>query len=326
MTTDHQIGVLGAGAFGTALAMTQAAQGRHVTLWGRDPEKINAMQAARANLRHLPGTEFPPSLEVTSEIAKAAKPGALLLLSVPTQSLRALLVEHRAALRDCILVLCCKGVERGTGLLPSQVVASELPQARVAVLSGPSFASDIAVGKPTALTLATQDPEGADWQEVLSTPVLRLYLSDDPVGAQLGGALKNVIAIAAGIAIGAGLGESARAALMTRGFAEMIRYAATRGAGQDTLFGLSGFGDLVLTCSSMTSRNYSHGFALGAGTAPSGNTTVEGVMTAHAVSEAAEGIDLPITHTVSALLKGQIGIEEASAKLLSRPPKREGFR
>lgn len=326
MSEIEPIGVLGAGAFGTALAMTQSLQGRPVTLWGRDSAKIAAMQAARANEAHLPGMPFPPSLRLSSRIEEVAGPDRLLLVSVPTQQLRALLTTHRAALEGSILILCCKGVERGTGLLPSQVVASELPRARIGVLSGPSFAVDIAQGKPTALTLATTDPEGPLWQELLSTLVLRLYLGDDPLGAQLGGALKNVIAIAAGIAMGAGLGESARAALMTRGFTEMIRYADSRGAKAETLFGLSGFGDLVLTCSSSTSRNYSHGFALGAGTAPAGSTTVEGVMTAHAVTESAAELDLPITQTISAFLKGQIGLEEAGQQLLSRPHKREGLR
>ncbi|WP_018633388.1 NAD(P)H-dependent glycerol-3-phosphate dehydrogenase [Neomegalonema perideroedes] len=327
MQPPAPIAVLGAGAFGTALAMVVAESGASPVLWGRAPERMREMRRVRENAAHLPGLRFPASLRITEEIGEAlgaeGAEGGVALLAVPTQALRGLLRTHRAALAGHMLVTCCKGVERGTGLLPTEVVESEIPGARTAVLTGPSFAADIASGKPTALTLATRDPEGESLQAALSAGALRLYLSDDPVGAQLGGALKNVVAIGAGMAIGGGFGESARSALMTRGFAEMVRYAARKKARRETLFGLSGFGDLVLTCTSTQSRNYRHGLAFGAGRLSQENATVEGVMTAYAVSEAAADEDLPVTHMVSALLKGALPMEEAVERLLSRPLRRE---
>lgn len=316
------IAVLGAGAFGTALAMVMAANGRQTLLWGRPGPGMDDVLARRENRRHLPGLPFPRGLQVSDDLT-ALPDGAVILLAVPTQSLRGLLQEHRDRLARHVLVACCKGVERGTGLLPTEVIDSVLPGARSAVLTGPSFAADIAAGKPTALTFATRDPEGEALQALLSTPSLRLYLNDDPVGAQLGGALKNVVAIAAGIAIGAGLGDSARSALMTRGFAEMGRYAASRGATRETLFGLSGFGDLVLTCTSTQSRNLRHGLAIGAGQPIDAGVTVEGVMTAHAVAESSATVDLPVTRMVSAVLKQQLPLSEAIETLLSRPLRRE---
>lgn len=313
---------LGAGAFGTALAMVMAKHGRDTLLWGRPGAAMTEVIDRRENARHLPGLPFPRDLRVTDDIG-ALPEQAVVLLTVPTQSLRSLLETVKGQLHGHVLVACCKGVERGTGLLPTEVIESVLPGQRRAVLTGPSFAADIATGKPTALTLATRDSEGEMLQALLSGPALRLYLSDDPTGAQLGGALKNVVAIAAGIAVGAGLGESARAALMTRGFAEMVRFAVARGARQDTLFGLSGFGDMVLTCTSTQSRNLRHGLAVGAGQPVDPAMTVEGVMTAHAVAEATTGGDLPVTRMVSALLKDQISLADAVEALLSRPLRRE---
>lgn len=318
----QDIGVIGAGAFGTALAIAQAAAGRRVVLWARDPGQVAAMRTRRENARRLPGVALPELLTVTSDLAEAVAP-PVLLLSVPAQTLRPLLQPLAGLLSGRILVACCKGVERGTGLLPTEIIGRTVPDARSAVLTGPSFAVDVAAGKPTALTLATDYPDGAGLQERLSTRSLRLYLSDDPLGAQLGGALKNVIAIAAGISMGAGLGESARAALMTRGFAEIARLAEARGALPETLAGLSGFGDLVLTCTSEKSRNYRYGMSVGAGAAPEAGQTVEGVMTAHAVAEGTEGDDLPISRMVSALLKGEVALADAVEMLLSRPLRRE---
>ena len=321
---DEQLGVIGAGAFGTALAIAQAQAGRRVVLWARDGAQAQAMAEARVNAARLPGATLPDCITVTDDLTRAAQ-APVLLLAVPTQALRGLLQAHAAALHGSVLVLCCKGIERGTGLLPAQVVADVMPGAVSAVLTGPSFAADIASGKPTALTLATEAPQAATLQTGLATRNLRLYLSDDPMGAQLGGALKNVIAIAAGLTIGAGLGESARAALMTRGFAEITRLAEARGAQAATLWGLSGFGDLVLTCTSEKSRNYRHGLALGAGQEPGHGQTVEGVMTAHAITEAHEDAAqaLPVTAMVSALLRGVLGMDEAIASLLSRPLRHE---
>ncbi len=316
-----RIGVIGAGAFGTALAVAQAAPAREIVLWARDRAAAAAMAERRENAARLPGVALPAGVVPTAEFDAAL--ADVLLLAVPTQSLRGLLAAHADALRGRMLVACCKGVELGTGRLPSEVIAEVVPEARAAVLTGPSFAADIALGKPTALTLAMSGPGGEALQAALSTRSLRLYLSDDLIGAQLGGALKNVVAIAAGITMGAGLGESARAALMTRGFAEMTRFAEGRGAESETLHGLSGLGDLVLTCTSEKSRNYRHGLALGAGRPPEEGKTVEGVATARALAAAASADMLPVTAMVAALLDGRVTLAEAVELLLSRPLKRE---
>ncbi len=319
------IGVIGAGAFGTALAIAQMQAGHRVALWARDAGQAEAMARTRENDARLPGVALPEGLAVSADFDAVAAGASVLLLAVPTQALRGLVRAHAAALMGRALVVCCKGVERGSGLLPTQVIEAELPGAPVAVLTGPSFAADVARGKPTALTLATGMPDAVALQERLSAPALRLYLSEDVQGAQLGGALKNVVAIAAGITIGAGLGESARAALMTRGFAEIARLAETRGAFPATLWGLSGFGDLVLTCTSEKSRNFRHGLALGRGAVPAAGQTVEGVMTAHAIVEAVPEAEdmLPVSAMVSAFLRGRVGLDAAVAALLSRPLRHE---
>lgn len=319
---QRPIAVLGAGAFGTALAIALAGSGRQAALWGRGGARMDEVMARRENASHLPGLRFPDALLVTDDISRLPR-DAVVLLAVPAQSLRGVLIQYRDHLRDRFLVACCKGIETGTGLLPSRVIADVLPDAPVGVLTGPGFAADIAMGKPTALTLATNSRAGEALQALLSTHSLRLYLSDDPTGAELGGALKNVVAIAAGIAIGAGLGDSARAALMTRGFAEMVRFAVIQGARRETLFGLSGFGDLVLTCTSAQSRNLRLGLSIGAGQKIDPTATVEGVMTAHALAETATEADLPISRMVSAVLRQQISLETAIDALLSRPLKRE---
>ena len=316
-----RIGVIGAGAFGTALAVAQAAAGREVVLWARDAAAAEAMVRRRENAARLPGVALPVGVVPTAAFDRID--AEVLLLAVPTQSLRGMLEAQAAALAGRRLVACCKGVELGTGRLPSEVIADVVPTARAAVLTGPSFAADIAAGKPTALTLAATGPGAAPLQEALSTRSLRLYLSEDLTGAQLGGALKNAIAIAAGVTIGAGLGESARAALMTRGFAEMLRFAESRGATAETLHGLSGLGDLILTCTSEKSRNYRHGLAIGSGAQPDAGTTVEGVATAQALAASVPADTVPVTAMVAALLAGRIGLDAAIEALLSRPLKRE---
>jgi len=316
-----EIGVLGAGAFGSGLAMALANAGRRVTLWGRDASAMDLL-ATTGEFNRLPGIIRVAGITPTADLSSAAQ-APLLLLTVPTQSLRALIVAHRPQLAGRVLIACCKGVERGSGLLPSEVLRSELPEAPVAVLTGPSFAAEIAAGQPTALTLATNLPEAERLQTALMGPVLRLYRTEDMIGAQLGGALKNVIAIAAGMAIGMGLGESARSALMTRGFSEIVQFAQARGADPRTLFGLSGFGDLVLTCTSNQSRNFRHGLAFGAGQSAEVGQTVEGVMTAHAVAEAAAEFDLPVIRTVSGVLKGELSLDAAVSTLMARPPRHE---
>lgn len=318
------IRVMGAGAFGTALAVSLAQSGA-VALWARDPDHAEEMKSQRENRRRLPGVELPGNVVIHSGDEMTGKPDAI-LLAVPMQKLRGFLEDHRNALGGASLVACCKGVELTTGRRPTQVIADILPGSRNAILTGPSFAADIARGLPTALTLACADGQvGRALQQALTTPNLRIYRSADVAGAELGGALKNVMAIACGAAIGAGLGESARAALMTRGFAEMSRMAVSVGAAPETLAGLSGFGDLVLTCTSELSRNYRYGLSLGTGETFDTAVTVEGAATARAVRDHARaaGVDMPITRAVTALIDGELRVKEAMDILLSRPLKEE---
>ena len=315
------IAVLGAGAFGTALAIS-LAQNSRVTLWAR---ALGDMQARRENTARLPGCPLPAGLILTDKIGVAAE-AKTILLAIPMQKLRTMLTAHAALLGGKRLVACCKGIELETGLGPVSVINAIVPTANAAILTGPSFAADIARGLPTALTLACADQDvGRALQQSLTTPNLRLYRTTDTVGAELGGALKNVIAIACGTAMGAGLGESARAALMTRGYAEMQRLAAKLNASPSTLAGLSGFGDLTLTCTSQQSRNYRLGLAMGAGTAFDASTTVEGVATARAVDALARRLDLdmPITAAVTALLDEKLDVTSAMKSLLTRPLKEE---
>ena len=318
------IAVLGAGAFGTALAISLAKE-TPVTLWARDADHVAEMQARRCNASRLPGVPLPAGLSLTSDFATATT-AEVLLLAVPMQKLRSVLETHQTALQGKTLVACCKGIELDTGLGPIAVMRDVLPKARTALLTGPSFAADIARGLPTALTLACADADLCrQLQEQLTTKNLRLYRTTDTCGAELGGALKNVIAIACGAVIGAGLGESARAALMTRGYAEMQRLALACGAKPETLAGLSGFGDLTLTCSSTLSRNYQLGLSIGRGDGFDPTVTVEGAATARATAAKAKtmGLDMPLTKTVVGLLNGDLTIATASAQLLARPLKEE---
>lgn len=320
-----RISVLGSGAFGTALAISLASSEKNVTLWARSDAHYDAMTADRENTKRLPGKSFPKALTVTSDLSRACK-SDILLLAIPMQKLREFSMTHAALLQGKNLVACCKGVDLKTDLGPLATLENNVPNTPIAVLSGPSFAVDIAEGLPTALTISARDDAVvADLQNQLATENIRLYSSTDPVGVELGGALKNVIAIACGLAIGAGLGESARAALITRGYAEMVRLATAIGGQGSTLSGLSGFGDLVLTCTSEKSRNYSHGLQLGRGQSVDPSITVEGVSTAKAVNHLAQlrGIDMPITHVVTQIIDQKISIREAVEMLLSRPQKKE---
>lgn len=320
-----KIGVLGAGAFGTALAVALAREGQEVGLWARDPGQAARLQAERRNERRLPGVDLPDSVSVSAEIMSVAQAG-ILLLAVPMQQMSGLLTAHGDLLDRHALIGCAKGVDLASGRGPTAIIGEACPNALAAILTGPSFATDIARGLPTALTLACQDDaRGADLQEALATSVLRLYRTTDTLGAELGGALKNVVAIAAGVVIGAGLGDSARAALMTRGFAEMNRLALALGAEPETLSGLSGFGDLVLTCTSAQSRNYRFGHALGKGEPFDPATTVEGAATAKAVSILVKrhGVDMPVASMVAALVDHKITVAEAVSALLSRPLRKE---
>lgn len=319
------VAVLGAGAFGTALAIAFAAVGRPVLLWARDAADVAQMTAARVNARRLPDLAFPPTLRPIADLREVPM-DAVQVLALPAQATAAFLTAFAATLPHAPLVLAAKGVGLADGALQSQIATRIIPHARLAVLSGPGFAREIASGLPTALTLAADDAVlGAQLQERLSTSALRLYRSTDMTGVQLGGALKNVVALACGMVSGAALGESARAALMTRGFAEMVRLGRAMGGRADTFAGLSGLGDLALSCATPQSRNFAAGVALARGVAPDPAQTVEGVATARATLTLAarHGVEMPIAEAVGAVLDGRTGLGDAIAQLLSRPLKEE---
>jgi glycerol-3-phosphate dehydrogenase (NAD(P)+) len=317
------IGVIGAGAFGTALAVAEAAEGREVRLWGREAAAMAEAERRREAPR-LPGVRLPPGLACVGNLA-ALGPAEALLLVLPAQVTERFLAANAHALPQAPLVLCAKGIDAGGLGLQTGIAAAKAPGHPLAALTGPGFAGEIARGLPTALTLACADPGvGRVLQGGLATRRLRLYLTDDVAGAQLGGALKNVVAIACGMVEGAGLGASARAALMTRGFAEMTRLAVAMGARAETLTGLSGLGDLSLTCNSAQSRNFALGRALGAGEVRPGGT-VEGVATARAACQlgARHGVELPIAAAVADVLDGAATIAGAMEALLARPLREE---
>ncbi len=309
--------VIGAGAWGTALALQAARAGASVRLWARDPAKAAAMAQSRLN-PHLPGIALPPSVEISASWQAAD----VVLLAMPAQALRAL----ASTLPDGLLVACCKGVEAGSHLFPLEVLASVHPGRPACVLTGPNFAAEIARGLPAASVVAGLDTAARETViAALATPDFRLYGNDDPTGAQVGGAAKNVVAIAAGAVIGAGLGENARAALVTRGLAELARLAVAVGGRAETVAGLSGLGDLLLTCTGAGSRNFSFGLELGRGRGVAeilaGRASVtEGVATAPALVARAQaaGVELPIAAAVAAVVQGRLSVSGAMAQLLSR--------
>ena len=327
----RRVGVLGGGAWGTALAQVCARAGLAPTLWAREAEAVAAINASHENPLFLPGVALDPAVCATGEVADLAG-SEFVLAAAPAQHLRGVL-QHFAqhAATDLPIVLCAKGVEQDSLKLMAEVLAETIPSAQPAVLSGPSFAAEVARGLPTAITLACPDPElGRALAEAIATPTFRPYLSADMIGAEAGGAIKNVLAIACGIVEGRGLGRSAHAALVTRGFAELTRLAVALGGKAETVAGLCGLGDLVLTCSSAQSRNMSVGLALGRGesleTALAGKISVaEGVASAPAVRQLARklGVETPISDAVAAILAGEIGVDAAIAGLLARPLKSE---
>lgn len=322
-----RIGVIGGGAWGTALAQVAARGGAPVTLWAREPEVVAAINADHENSLFLRGVPLAESIRATGDLADMAGCEALLVVA-PAQHVRAVLAA--ADVGATPLVLCAKGIEAGTRMLVGEVARQVAPDAPVAVLSGPTFAHEVAAGHPTAVTLACED-EGLRQRLAarLASPAFRPYASSDVVGAEIGGAVKNVLAIACGVVDGAGLGLNARAALIARGFAEMTRFGLARGARSETLAGLSGLGDLVLTCSSTSSRNFSLGVGLGQGRAAAElladrRTVAEGAFTAPVLREAAAeaGIDMPVVAAVCDLLEGA-GVRATIDRLLSRPLKPE---
>ncbi len=324
--------VIGGGAWGTALATVAARAGLETSLWARDPETVAAINDSNENPRHLPGIALDPNISATTDLA-ALKDADFALLVTPAQTTRAVAAQIAGHLRPGTpVVLCAKGLERGSAKRLSEVLGEVAPDAVPAVLSGPSFATDVARHLPTAVTIAAADPAlSRRLAEALSHATFRPYASADLAGVEIGGALKNVLAIGAGIVAGRGLGASAQAALIARGFAELRRLAAAFGAAPETLTGLSGLGDLVLTCSQAQSRNFSFGLSLGRGAAVAdllaeGKALAEGAYTAAVAVEiaAARGIDLPISAAVEAVLTGRTTIDEATANLMRRPLKREG--
>jgi glycerol-3-phosphate dehydrogenase (NAD(P)+) len=323
------IGVIGAGAWGTALAQALAGDGSEVLLWAREPELVQEIQTERRNGTYLPSAALAPTIRATSELAEMARLPVLLVV-VPAQFLASVIGQLPPGERD--LVLCAKGIEAGTGRLMADVAAAAAPGAKLAVLSGPTFAHEVAAGLPTAVTLACSGGE-TQWERLaplLARPALRPYYSDDVIGAEIGGAVKNVLAIACGVVEGMNLGQNARAAVIARGYAEMLRFGLARGARAETLAGLCGLGDLVLTCSSTSSRNFSLGLALGQGlTAAEAlqgkNSVAEGAATAPVLAELAarDGIAMPIVHAVCRLLSGESPAHAVVTDILSRPLRAE---
>ena len=324
-------GVIGGGAWGTALALVCVRAGLSTTLWAREPEVVEAINRDHRNPTFLPGVDLDPAIVATGDLAQLAAADLILNVS-PAQHIRASLAAFAPHARPGLpMVLCAKGVEQGTLKLMTEVLAETLPAAAPAVLSGPSFAGEVARGLPTAVTLACPDAELARaLAEAIASPAFRPYVALDMIGAEAGGAVKNVLAIGCGIVEGRGLGRSAHAALITRGFAELTRLAMALGGEAETVAGLCGLGDLVLTCSSPQSRNMSVGLALGRGetlaaTLAGKLTVAEGVASAPAVQALAAklGVDTPICNAVARILAGQLDVDSAIDGLLSRPLRAE---
>lgn len=322
-----RIGIVGAGAWGTALAQAIRSAGRDVLIRAHEPETVESINTAHENRLFLPGIGLDPAIRATGELSDMGRCDALLLVT-PVQHTRAIAEQLAPALRDGMpIVICAKGIEQKSGKLLSQVVSETLPRATQAILSGPSFAAEVARGLPCAVTLACADEElGADLARAIGHHTFRPYWANDTIGAQIGGAIKNVLAIAAGIVRGRELGSNAHAALVTRGFSEMVRFGQALGGRAETLSGLSGLGDLLLTCGSPQSRNMSLGMALGQGRTledvlASRNSVSEGVYTASAVARIAaeKGLDLPICAAVDAVVSGRQSVEAAIEGLLARP-------
>ena len=323
---SFRVAVLGGGAWGTALAMQMRRAGHDVRLWARDAETVAAINRGE-NPRYLPDVTIDAGIEATTDSAKTLDGADCVLAVTPAQALRDVLGAVSGEVPQGVpLVLCAKGIEHETGLLLSEIAGKFLPGNPVAALSGPSFATDLAKGLPTAVVIAARDEaQAAALAQAFSTERFRCYSTGDLVGVEIGGALKNVFAIAAGAVTGAGLGASAQAAMVTRGFVELRRIGQAFGAEPETLMGLSGLGDLLLTCASAQSRNFAYGLALGRGESLKGRPLAEGVATAGIAAKIARerGIDAPIISAVAAILAGRITINEAVSALMSRPLKTE---
>ncbi|MFZ3361248.1 MAG: NAD(P)H-dependent glycerol-3-phosphate dehydrogenase [Xanthobacteraceae bacterium] len=326
MAFNH-IAVIGAGAWGSALALTCARAGRRVTLWEQDPANAEQLKAKRES-RFLPGVRIEDAVGIAGDLGEAARAEAILLV-VPAQAARTVAASLAPLLPPGVpVIVCAKGIERGTKKFMTEVIAEAAPNTVPAILSGPSFAADVARGMPTAVTLAAQDGRlAAELARAVGSATFRPYHSSDVRGVEIGGAAKNVLAIAAGVVTGRGLGASALAALTTRGFAELVRFGRAYGAKPETMTGLSGLGDLLLTCSSPQSRNFSFGVQLGRGQKPGDihGGLAEGVFTAPVLLDMARerSVDMPISQAVAALLDGTVGVDAAIGSLLTRPLKAE---
>ena len=323
-----KLGIVGSGAWGTALAQVASSGDRETLLWALERDVVDAINGKRENSTFLPGVSLNHSIRSTTDLADLQSCDAWLVVT-PAQHMRGVL--ERAADCDKPLILCSKGIEERTGQLLHRVASQTCPRAKVAVLSGPTFAHEVANGLPTAVTLAADDLDLAErLRDRIARPAFRIYLSDDVAGAEIGGAVKNVLAIACGVVEGKRLGQNARAALIARGFAEMTRFGLALGARRETLAGLSGLGDLVLTCSSTSSRNYSLGVGIGEGRSAAElladrKTVAEGAFTAPVLARLAreKGIVMPIVEAVAALIAGTANVDEVLGGLLARPPKAE---
>jgi glycerol-3-phosphate dehydrogenase (NAD(P)+) len=323
-----KLGVIGGGAWGTALAAVAASNGEEVMLWVREREVGDAINQTHENAAFLAGVPLAPQIIATTSLADLAECDVLLVVT-PAQHMRTVLTGAVVGQRP--LILCAKGIEAGTQMLMSEVATELCPDAPIAVLSGPTFAHEVARGQPTAITLACADVQlGRALAERIARPHFRPYVSSDIVGAEIGGAVKNVLAIACGVVEGRGLGQNARAALIARGFAEMVRFGLARGAQAETLAGLSGLGDLVLTCSSTASRNFTLGKGLGEGRSAAallreGRAVAEGAFTAPVLQNAAHaaGVDMPVVDAVCDLLRGAASVDQIARQLLARPLRNE---
>lgn len=324
---DKTIGVIGAGAWGTALAQVLSKGGRDVSIWAMEPEVVQSINSAHENPTYLPGISLSETLKATSDLNEIITCDILLMVT-PAQHLSDMLERMKDKLRDDqYIVICSKGIELETGRLLSQIAEEIIPDKKLAVLSGPTFAKEIATGLPAAATLATKnDTDAQILQDALGVEKFRPYIIEDVIGTQLCGAVKNVIAIACGMIIGQGLGESARAALLARGMAEIARLGVAMGAKRETLMGMCGIGDLTLTCTSMQSRNYSLGVALGEGKditeiLKTRKSVTEGVHTAQAALALAKryAVDMPITQAVNDMLIGKITRDEGITDMLNKP-------
>lgn len=325
MTAGNAVGVIGAGAYGTALACAAARAGRDVVLYVRGAANAAQMQATRTNPK-LPGVSIDARITIVHDLAVAA--GAdIILIATPAQHLREAAMALAPLLKpQTPVIACAKGIERGTHKFMTEVIAEAIPQARPAILSGPNFADDVARGLPTAVTLAAKDETlASDLVQMLGSSTFRPYHTTDVRGVEIGGAAKNVLAIAAGIVVGRKLGASAQAALTTRGFSELARLGRACGARAETLAGLSGLGDLILSCSTVQSRNFAFGIALGRGETPARDKLAEGEFTAPVLVElaASQNVDMPVSNAVAAILSGKVTIDAAIEGLLTRPFKAE---